>query len=73
MYVKQKYISCPNYFGEIIEWVGFAIMTWNLPAFAFALWIIANLAPRAFLHHKWYLDKFTNYPKDRKVLVPFII
>ena len=22
-----KYISCPNYFGEIIEWIGFYIMT----------------------------------------------
>ena len=29
-----KYISCPNYFGEIIEWLGFAIMTWSFPATA---------------------------------------
>ena len=49
------YISCPNYFGEMIEWTGFAIAAWSLPAFSFAIWTVANLAPRAVLHHKWYL------------------
>jgi hypothetical protein len=48
------YISCPNYFGEMVEWIGFAIAAWSLPAFSFAVWTIANLAPRAFTHHRWY-------------------
>ena len=26
-----RFISCPNYFGEIVEWTGFAIATWSLP------------------------------------------
>ncbi|HNG13308.1 MAG TPA: DUF1295 domain-containing protein, partial [Saprospiraceae bacterium] len=26
-----KYVSCPNLFGETIEWGGFAILTWSLP------------------------------------------
>ena len=30
-----KYISCPNYFGEILEWSGFALMVWSLPALTF--------------------------------------
>lgn len=68
-----RYISCPNYFGEMIEWLGFAIMTWNLASLSFALWTIANLAPRAFSNHKWYKNKFPNYPKNRKALVPFIL
>ena len=49
-----NYISCPNYFGEMIEWTGFAIAAWSLPAASFAIWTVANLAPRAVLHHKWY-------------------
>ena len=68
-----KYISCPNYFGEIIEWLGFALMTWSVPALAFALWTIFNLAPRAISQHKWYNEKFKDYPKNRKAIVPFII
>ena len=36
-------ISCPNYFGEIIEWMGFAIATRNLGSLAFSIWVIVNL------------------------------
>lgn len=67
-----KYISCPNHFGEIIEWIGFAMMAWNLPALSFAIWTFANLAPRSDAHHKWYLQKFEDYPETRKALFPFI-
>ena len=68
-----KYISCPNYFGEIIEWAGFAIMVWNLPGLVFVLWTIFNLVPRAVSHHTWYQNKFDEYPKDRKAIIPFIL
>ena len=63
-------ISCPNYFGEILEWAGWAIATWSLPGLAFALWTAANLAPRARSHHRWYHDHFPDYPAERKALIP---
>ncbi|NAW45030.1 DUF1295 domain-containing protein, partial [Salmonella sp. gx-f4] len=47
-----EYISCPNYFGEIMEWIGYAILGWNLPALAFAIFTFANIGPRAIAHHK---------------------
>jgi steroid 5-alpha reductase family enzyme len=65
-----EYISCPNYFGEILEWFGWAIATWSLPGLTFAIWTIANLAPRAWAHHKWYHDHFSEYPVKRKALIP---
>ncbi|KAI3653800.1 hypothetical protein MP228_001747 [Amoeboaphelidium protococcarum] len=83
-----NYVSCPNYFGEIIEWTGFALQVCsltapdkgslynvlNLPALSFVLWTIANLGPRALQTHHWYQDKFReSYPKSRKALVPLII
>ncbi len=68
-----KWISCPNYFGEIIEWTGYAILLWNLPGVSFLIWTIANLAPRAISHHKWYQEKFPDYPSNRKALIPFLI
>ena len=40
------YISCPNFFGEIIEWLGFAILTWSIAGLAFFLWTFFNLVPR---------------------------
>ena len=68
-----KYVSCPNYTGEIIEWVGFAILTFSIPTAAFALWTMANLVPRAIAHHDWYKNKFKDYPKSRRALIPFIL
>lgn len=68
-----KWISCPNHFGEIIEWAGFALMSWSLPGLAFAVWTVANLAPRALAHHRWYREKFPDYPKERRALVPGVL
>ena len=68
-----KYISCPNFFGEIVEWLGFAIMTWSPAGLAFFLWTFFNLVPRALSHHKWYKRTFKDYPSERKAVFPFIL
>jgi 3-oxo-5-alpha-steroid 4-dehydrogenase 1 len=67
------YISCPNLLGEVIEWTGYAIMCWNLPAFSFLVWTLANLIPRALSHHKWYNSYFVNYPPQRKAIFPYLL
>jgi 3-oxo-5-alpha-steroid 4-dehydrogenase 1 len=65
-----RWISCPNYLGEIVVWSGWALATWSLPGLAFAVWTIANLAPRARSNHKWYQQTFPDYPAERKALLP---
>jgi 3-oxo-5-alpha-steroid 4-dehydrogenase 1 len=65
-------ISCPNHFGEMIEWSGYALMSFSLPALAFSVWTYANLIPRALAHHKWYKSYFEDYPKNRKAFLPGI-
>lgn len=67
-----NFVSCPNYLGEIIEWCGWALLTWSWPGLLFALFTFANLAPRARSHHAWYHARFSNYPADRKALIPWI-
>lgn len=67
-----KYVSNPHYFGEILEWTGWAILTWSLPGLAFAFYTFANLAPRGISHHKWYKEHFEDYPSERKALIPFV-
>lgn len=68
-----RYISCPNHFGEIVEWTGFALLCWNLPAFSFAVWTAANLIPRALSHHRWYRNHFKEYPQERKAVIPGVV
>jgi 3-oxo-5-alpha-steroid 4-dehydrogenase 1 len=67
-----RFVSSPHYLGELIEWTGWAIATWGLPTLAFVAWTTANLVPRANETHEWYLDKFDDYPKSRKRIIPFL-
>lgn len=68
-----RWVSCPNFFGEILEWTGFAIMTWSPAALVFALWSFFNLVPRALDHHKWYKATFPDYPPRRMAIIPFLL
>ena len=67
-----RFVSCPNYLGELVEWCGFALLTFSVPALVFAVWTAANLVPRARTHHEWYRRTFPDYPEARKAIIPFI-
>ncbi|XP_059334424.1 3-oxo-5-alpha-steroid 4-dehydrogenase 1 [Ammospiza nelsoni] len=67
-----EYVSGANFFGEILEWFGFALACCTIESFAFALCTLFILSSRARQHHKWYLEKFEDYPKDRKIVIPFL-
>ncbi|XP_004698460.1 3-oxo-5-alpha-steroid 4-dehydrogenase 1 [Echinops telfairi] len=67
-----EYVTAANYFGEIVEWLGFALAGWSIQSSAFALFTFCNLFRRAEHHHRWYLKKFKDYPKSRKIIFPYI-
>lgn len=64
-------VSGANFFGEIVEWFGFALASNSLVGAAFSIFTFCNIGPRAHHHHQYYLSKFENYPKQRKALIPF--
>ena len=72
-------ISCPNYFGELTEWLGFFVLSNTFSGLVFFVSTFANLFPRAIQYHKWYKTKFKeefSTDKDltnRKAIVPFLI
>ena len=65
-----RFISCPNYLGEILEWTGWAVATWSLGGLAFCVFTAANLIPRARSNHRWYRENFPDYPANRRALIP---
>ena len=69
-----RYVTSANYFGEFLEWVGFAILTWSLSGAVFALWTFANLAPRAARIYDMYLEEFPDEldPAKVKRIIPRI-
>ena len=67
------YVTSANYFGEFLEWVGFAILTWSWAGAVFALWTFANLAPRAARIHDLYRQEFPGELSPRtKRIIPFL-
>ncbi len=61
-YLPQKgmyrYVTSGNYFGELVEWIGFAVLTCSPAAWVFVLWTFANLAPRANSIRNRYREEF---------------
>ena len=69
-----NYVTSANYFGEFVEWIGFAILTWSWAGAVFALWTFANLGPRADHIYKMYQSEFGDQLDTKKVkrIIPFI-
>ena len=69
-----NYVTSANYFGEIVEWLGWAILTWSTAGALFLWFTCANLIPRAnSIWHK-YAEQFPDeFGKARpKRIFPFI-
>ncbi len=67
-------VTSPTYFFELLGWLAFALMTLNPGGLVVFCVSAANLVPRAFQQHEWYLRKFDNYHLlNRKALIPFVI
>lgn len=67
-----RWVSAPNYLGEIVQWSGWALAAWSPAGLAFAVYSAANLVPRAADHHAWYGRRFPDYPPRRRALIPYL-
>jgi len=66
-------VSCPNYFGELLEWLCWALATWSLAGLSFAVFTAANLLPRALANRRWYRETFADYPRRRRAMLPYLL
>ena len=67
-----RYVTSANYFGEIIEWAGWAILTWSLSGLVFLWWTVASLVPRANAIWHRYKEEFGDAVGNRKRVFPFL-
>lgn len=68
-----RWVTCPQYLGEILSFTGFAIMTWNLGAVFVLAMTAGNLIPRALYTHRWFRKNFEDYPTERKAIFPGLL
>jgi len=65
-------VVMPNYFGELVQWIGWTIATWSLSGVVWTLFCAATFVPRSRHNLQWYKEQFENFPSNRKALIPFI-
>lgn len=66
-------VSCPNYFFEVLAWLSITLMTLSLSALIFLVVSTVQMTLWAIKKHKNYRKEFgEQYPRQRKILVPFL-
>lgn len=67
-----RYVTSANYFGELVEWTGFAIASSTWASWVFVVWTAANLVPRAAAIYNRYAEEFGEAVRRRKRIIPFV-
>jgi 3-oxo-5-alpha-steroid 4-dehydrogenase 1 len=67
-----RWVTSPNYLGELLQWTGWSLAGWSLAGLTILAVSAANLVPRALRNHRWYRERFSEYPPERKALVPYV-
>lgn len=68
-----KYVANPNYFGEIVEWFGYFVVTQHFYGALFVFSTFNVLTAAAIPRNKWNKENIPTYPKERKAIIPFVI
>eukprot|EP00252_Welwitschia_mirabilis_P005556 TRINITY_DN1601_c0_g1_i1.p1 TRINITY_DN1601_c0_g1~~TRINITY_DN1601_c0_g1_i1.p1 ORF type:complete len:304 (+),score=19.32 TRINITY_DN1601_c0_g1_i1:66-977(+) len=67
------FVVCPHYLFEVIEWFGVACISQTVYGFVSAFNTFCYLSGRSLSTRKWYLSKFSDFPAERKAILPFIL
>lgn len=68
-----EYLSSPHISCEVLMYLSlYMLLSFNENFKYVFLWVLSNQIESSLLSHNWYLSNFKNYPKERKVLIPFI-
>ncbi|CAM8986485.1 unnamed protein product [Rhodiola kirilowii] len=69
-----EYISSPHYLAEMVIYAGLVIASGgtDLTIWLIFAFTVANLCFAAGETKRWYLEKFEDYPRNRKAVIPFI-
>ncbi|CDR96426.1 3-oxo-5-alpha-steroid 4-dehydrogenase family protein, putative [Babesia bigemina] len=67
-----QYVSCANYFWELLIWVVVALFTNTVPAYFFTFAVATILCNWAKKKHQRYIKEFPHYDKTKKAIIPFV-
>lgn len=69
-----KYVSSPHMTSEVMMYLILYALLFQNTSYIYCLaWVVTNQFSNALLTHKWYKETFSDYPKERKAFIPFLI
>ena len=66
------YSVCPHYLFEILEWIGFALVSRTLGSYFVAFAFASYLMTRSFRTLQWYKQNVPNFMSNQTALIPFV-
>ncbi|XP_043711784.1 polyprenol reductase 2-like [Telopea speciosissima] len=69
-----EFVSSPHYLSEMVIYAGILVASGGSELTIWLLFgfVVANLTFAAAETHRWYLQKFDNYPRNRHAILPYI-
>uniref|UniRef100_A0A1E1X116 Putative 3-oxo-5-alpha-steroid 4-dehydrogenase family protein n=1 Tax=Amblyomma aureolatum TaxID=187763 RepID=A0A1E1X116_9ACAR len=67
-----QYVSCANYFWELVIWVIVALLTNTLSSYFFVVVVATILCQWAQKRHRRYIKEVPHYDKRKKAIIPFV-
>lgn len=67
------FVSCPNYTYEVFAWIGFTAMTQCFPVGLFTLAGFYQMTVWSFNKLVNYKREFSDFPRNRTAIIPFIL
>lgn len=69
-----EYVSSPHMTCEVAMYLILYVLLSQNTSYIFCLgWVVTNQISNAYLTHQWYRSHFSDYPKDRKFFIPFVL
>lgn len=69
-----KYVSSPHMTCEVAMYAVLYLLLHQNTSYIYCLaWVVTNQFSNALLTHRWYKETFSDYPKERKAFIPYLI
>ncbi|KAF2900043.1 hypothetical protein ILUMI_06147 [Ignelater luminosus] len=68
-----EYVSSPHLLAEILMYFALTVILRNNVTWLYIFaWVLSNQVETALLSHWWYKETFSDFPKQRRAIIPFI-
>lgn len=69
-----EYVSSPHMTCEVALYLILYVLLNENTSYIFCLgWVVTNQMSNSYLTHQWYRQHFSDYPKERKFFIPFVL